>query len=336
MDGTIVAVGLDDAGDDTDAAAWTSPDGARWTRSGAPGRIGDQRMRSVANTGHDLVAVGSEQIGGDIDAAVWRSGDRGSSWVRIEGAATGLHGTGDQAMEVVVEAVPGLVAAGWDAARGDLDAAIWVSKDGSEWRREALPLPGDQRILAAAMRDEALIMVGSSTSGRGDLDAAIWIRTNGAWTSIGGDALRAPGDQQIEAVTVSAADEVVAVGWTNANGEIDAAVWTSIDGRDWVRVAGTTALASDGDQQMSSVASAGTTFIAAGTSKGAGAGTDIAIWLSTDGTLWERSRVASSDGDASEEIASLVTLRPDRILAAGSRGSGGNEQAAAWIARLTA
>ena len=336
MDGTIVAVGLDDAGDDTDAAAWTSPDGARWTRAGAPGRIGDQRMRSVANTGHDLVAVGSEQIGGDIDAAVWRSSDRGSSWVRIEGAATGLHGTGDQAMEVVVEAVPGLVAAGWDAARGDLDAAIWISKDGSEWRREALPLPGDQRILAATMRDEALIMVGSSTSERGDLDAAIWIRTNGAWTSIGDDALRAPGDQQIEAVTVSDADELVAVGWTDANGEIDAAVWTSIDGRDWVRVADTgTALASDGDQRMSSVASAGTTFIAAGTSKGAGAGTDIAIWLSTDGTLWERSRAASSDGDGSERIASLVTLRPDRILAAGSRGSGGNEQAAAWIARLT-
>jgi serine/threonine-protein kinase len=51
IDGTIVAVGLDDAGDDTDAAAWTSPDGAHWTRAGAPGRIGDQRMRSVANTG---------------------------------------------------------------------------------------------------------------------------------------------------------------------------------------------------------------------------------------------------------------------------------------------
>jgi len=294
-------------------------------------------MRSVANTGHDLVAVGSEQIGGDIDAAVWRSSDRGSSWVRIEGAATGLHGTGDQAMEVVVEAVPGLVAAGWDAARGDLDAAIWISKDGSEWRREALPLPGDQRILAATMRDEALIMVGSSTSERGDLDAAIWIRTNGAWTSIDDDALRAPGDQQIEAVTVSDADEVVAVGWTDANGEIDAAVWTSNDGRDWVRVADTgTALASDGDQRMSSVVSAGTAFIAAGTSKGAGAGTDIAIWLSTDGTFWERSRAASPDGDGSERIASLVTLRPDRVLAAGSRGSGGNVQAAAWIARLTA
>jgi len=187
------------------------------------------------------------------------------------------------------------------------------------------------------MRDDALIMVGSSTSERGDLDAAIWIRTNGAWTSIDDDALRAPGDQQIEAVTVSDADEVVAVGWTDANGEIDAAVWTSIDGRDWVRVADTgTALASDADQRMSSVASAGTAFIAAGTSKGAGAGTDIAIWLSTDGTLWERSRVASSDGDASEEIASLVTLRPDRILAAGSRGPGGNVRAAAWIARLTA
>ena len=80
-----------------------------------------------------------------------------------------------------------------------------------------------------------------------------------------------PGDQQIEAVTVSAADELVAVGWTDANGEIDAAVWTSSDGRDWVRVAGTgTALTTDGDQRMSSVASAGTTFIAAGTSEGRG------------------------------------------------------------------
>ena len=73
-------------------------------------------------------------------------------------------------------------------------------RTGPSWRREALPLPGDQRILAATMRDEALIMVGSSTSERGDLDAAIWIRTNGAWTSIDDDALRAPGDQQIEAV----------------------------------------------------------------------------------------------------------------------------------------
>ena len=335
MGSTIVAVGRDDAGDDTDAAAWTSPDGSRWTRAGALGRVGDQRMQAVANMGRDLVAVGSEQTGGDIDAAVWRSSDRGSSWTRIEGAASGLHGTGDQAMEVVVEAVPGLVAAGWDTARGDLDAAIWTSKDGSEWRREALPLPGDQRILAATMRDEALIMVGSSTSERGDLDAAIWVRENGAWTSIGDVALGAPGDQQIEAVTVSATDELVAVGWTDANGEIDPAVWTSTDGRAWVRVEGSgTALTTDGDQRMSSVASAGTTFVAAGTSGVAGVGTDVAIWLSTDGINWEPAPASDVEGLGTERISSLIALASDGLLAAGSRGQRGNEQAAAWIAQL--
>jgi hypothetical protein len=87
---------------------------------------------------------------------------------------------------------------------------------------------------------------------------------------------------------------------------------------------------------MSSLASAGTTLVAAGTSEVSGAGTDVALWLSTDGTLWERAPAASSVGDGSERIASLVALRPDRILAAGSRGLGGNEQAAAWIARLAA
>ena len=336
VNGTVVAVGLDDAGDDTDAAAWTSPDGSRWTRAGALGRIGDQRMRSVADIGHGLVAVGSEQTGGDIDAAVWRSSDRGSSWTRIEGAPTGLHGTGDQAMEVVVEAVPGLVAAGWDTANGDLDAAMWTSEDGSNWRREAMPLPGDQRILGATTRDAAVIMVGSTTSEQSDLDAAIWVREGDAWTSIDDDALRGPGDQQIEAVTVSAAGGLVAVGWTDTDGGTDAAVWTSSDGRNWDRVASTgTALATDGDQRMSSVASAGTTLVAAGTTEVAGAGTDVAIWLSTDGILWEPASAASSGGDGSERIASLVALGPNRILATGSRGMGGNEQAAARVARLS-
>jgi hypothetical protein len=238
-------------------------------------------------------------------------------------------------MEVVVEAAPGLVAAGWDSASGDLDAAIWISEDGSSWRREALPLPGDERILGATTRDEAVVMVGSSTSEQGDLDAAIWIREGDAWTSIDDDALRGTGDQQIEAVTVSAADEFVAVGWTDTNGEIDAAVWTSSDGQDWDRVSGSgTALTTDGDQRMSSVASAGPNLVAAGTSEVAGPGIDVAIWLSTDGILWELAPAASSGGDGSERIAALVALRPDRVLAAGSRGMGGNHQAAARIARL--
>ena len=118
MDGTIVAVGHDDAGGDRNAAVWTSSDGRRWTRvSGTSlGTTGEQRMDAVATMGDDVVAVGSERIGGDVDAAVWRSADRGTSWDRVEGATSGLHEAGDQAMQVVVPAAPGVVAAGFDTS----------------------------------------------------------------------------------------------------------------------------------------------------------------------------------------------------------------------------
>ena len=118
VDGTIVAVGHDDAGGDRNAAVWTSSDGRRWTRASGPslGTTGEQRMDGVATKGGDAVAVGSERIGGDLDAAVWRSADRGTSWDRVEGAASGLHEPGDQAMQVVVPATPGVVAAGFDTS----------------------------------------------------------------------------------------------------------------------------------------------------------------------------------------------------------------------------
>ena len=118
-DGTIVAVGLDDAGGDRNAAAWTSSDGSRWVRVSdtSLGTTGEQRMDAIAALDGDVIAVGSERIGGDVDAAVWRSDDGGTSWVRVEGAASGLHETRDQAMRVIAPAAPGLVAAGSDLPR---------------------------------------------------------------------------------------------------------------------------------------------------------------------------------------------------------------------------
>ena len=233
------------ANGETDAAVWTSTDGLAWARAGSLGRIGDQRMTAVTSVGRDLVAVGSERSGGDTDAAVWRSDD-GSTWGRVEGAASGLHGAGDQTMEVVVVAAPGLVAAGSDAAGADLDVAVWASNDGSGWRRRTLPLPGVQQVRDATTLEEDLFLVGSSTAAGGDLDAAVWVRTGGAWRTIGGEALGGPGDQQIEAI-VSGAFGLVAVGWSDADGDVDAAVWTSDDGGRWDRVADT-ALADGGDQ----------------------------------------------------------------------------------------
>ena len=208
VDGTIVAVGHDDAGGNRNAAAWTSSDGKRWTQASGTslGTTGEQRMDAVATKGGEVVGVGSERTGGDLDAAVWRSADRGTSWDRVEGATSGLHEAGDQAMQVVVRGHTRRRGGGLrDRSRGDLDAAVWTSKDGSSWTRlTQAPLtgPGDQEIFGA-------------TTMRGPVDRRRIVDVGGWRPRRGGvgqgrrgmDGYRrlrvAPGDQQIDAVVAS-------------------------------------------------------------------------------------------------------------------------------------
>ena len=339
VDRTIVAVGHDDAGGNRNAAVWTSSDGRRWTRvSGTSlGTTGEQRMEAVATTGDDVVAVGSERIGGDVDPAVWRSSDRGTSWDRVEGATSGLHEAGDQAMQVVVAAAPGVVAAGFDTSPdGDLDAAVWTSKDGSGWTRltqAALTGPGDQQIFGATTLDDRLIVVGSTASG-GDLDGAVWVRADGEWSKVDDGSLGGPGDQQIDAIV---ADDtgLTAVGWNASGGDVDAAVWTSADGSSWDRVAASDVPGGAGDQRMSCVTSVGGTLFAGGSSTRDGRDPDGAIWLSADGIEWDRARVRVVAGAGDQRISSMVSFASNRLLAAGSQDLGGDEQAAAWVAKLT-
>jgi hypothetical protein len=339
VDGTIVAVGHDDAGGDRGAAVWTSPNGTQWARvsSDSFGRIGEQRMDAVVAVGGELLAVGSDRTGGDTDPAVWGSADRGTTWSRVEGAASGLHETGDQAMRVVVEATPGMVAAGFETSDGDLDAAVWASKDGSSWIRLTLTSlvgPGDQQILdATTLRDE-LVAVGSATSESGDHDAAVWVRSGGEWSKVADDSLGGPGDQQINAIE-AAGSGLVAVGSDTAGGDLDAAVWTSTDGRSWDRVPATDiALGGTGDQSMSTVTWVGAILTAAGSSATVGGDRDAAIWLSADGSHWERAPVGALEGLGAQRINSLVPFESDRLLAAGSQVLVQDEQAAVWIARL--
>ena len=85
---------------------------------------------------------------------------------------------------------------------------------------------------------------------------------------------------------------------------------------------------------MSSVTSAGTTLVAGGSSSVAGESSDVAIWLSSDGALWERTPAPPLVDPGNERIVALMALASDRVLAAGSQEQAGNQQAAAWIARL--
>ena len=75
--GGVVAVGFDYSGGDGDAAVWSSPDGATWTRmphnEAIFGSPTNQRMADVVVVAGWVVAVGFDYRGGDGDAAVWTS-----------------------------------------------------------------------------------------------------------------------------------------------------------------------------------------------------------------------------------------------------------------------
>ena len=86
---------------------------------------------------------------------------------------------------------------------------------------------------------------------------------------------------------------------------------------------------------MSSVTSVGGTLVAGGSSTRDGRDPDGAIWLSADGIEWKRAAVRGVAGAGDQRISALVSFASNRLLAAGSQDLGGDEQAAAWVAKLT-
>ncbi len=123
----IVAVGLDDAAGDNDAAVWTSVDGSMWTRAGdtvleGPGH---QVIESVASLGSGLIAVGHETLGDETDPAVWVSSD-GATWERILDAA--FLDEGQQSMHGVVVTESLVVAVGFESVDGSWAPAVWIAE----------------------------------------------------------------------------------------------------------------------------------------------------------------------------------------------------------------
>ena len=160
------------------------------------------------------------------------------------------------------------------------------------------------------------------------------MRADGEWTKVDDGSLGGPGDQQIDAIVANDTG-LVAVGWTASGGNVDAAVWTSADGSSWDRVAASDVFGGAGDQRMSSVTSVDGTFFAGGSSTRDGRDPDGAVWLSADGIEWKRAPAKAMAGTGGQRVSSVVSFASNRLLAAGSQDQAGDEQAAAWVAKLT-
>jgi len=112
----------------------------------------------------------------------------------------------------------------------------------------------------------------------------------------------------------------------------DAAVWTSVDGLSWSRVADDEAVfGSDGVQTMESVTAGCPGLMAVGLDSSGGY-EDAAVWTSVDGLSW--SRVAHDEaifGGKGAQAMESVTVRGSRLVAVGVDYAGGDSGVAVWV-----
>jgi hypothetical protein len=140
--GTAFRVG---GGAGFDGAAWYAPAAAlQWqradlSRTGLVGD-GDQRLLTDAAIGSGYVAVGAVRAGAGFELRSAVSPD-GVAWA-AGGPLPGppLPGTGRAVADVAPAPGGGAVAGTATGGRAEL----WVSRDGRDWRPEAVPAPADQ------------------------------------------------------------------------------------------------------------------------------------------------------------------------------------------------
>lgn len=237
----FVAVGQSGPDDDYEgrAAVWTSVDGATWLRAPHDDAVFDgSAMHSVTAGGPGFVAVGTSD-----QAAVWTSPD-GFVWSRVadDGAVFGGADGRYVSMNSVTAGGPGLVAVGIEGHPHSLNvqAVVWTSPDGFMWSR----VPHDDDVFGRAEDGFHTEMLSVTVGGPG------LVAVGGAWSGVY--------DAQVE-------EGVVGGG---------AAVWTSVDGVSWSRVAHDETVF--GESGLNSVTAGGPGLVAVGQ----------AVWTSVDGFNW--------------------------------------------------
>jgi len=304
------------------------------------GGSGRQAILDAVVTDEDVVfAVGHVAPGaptsGLDDAAVWRSHD-GHRWKPV--GMGSLEEEGDQRMTVVTVFEGLLVAAGWS----DSDAAVWTSSDGGEtWASSEAPDLGGvgfQRIRDLVSTDTGLVAVGSSGA-LGEQDAAVWTSLDGAlWERMDPLAFGTLGQQELLAA-VAVAERVVAVGFTNEFGDIDAAAWT-YEGGTWTRV-DPGSLAEPEHQIMVDIAAGGggLPLVAVGCEDPAwrcdtplATASDAVVWTSEEGASWDRvppdgGRLA---GEGEQAMKAVASYRGDLVAVGNNGGRLGDIDGGVW------
>jgi hypothetical protein len=187
------------------------------------------------------------------EAAVWTSPDL-ITWDRVPHDDDLFYGSErccGMMMKDVAYGPAGYVAVGQDVAESGDRPAMWLSEDGRTW----VPLALDESVFAGGWPEsisygpDGYVVVGSgATVERPDgtsywsWQASAWFSADGtAWSraEVEGDLTLGEGDCCVEMARVTyGAAGFVAIGWDDFGALANkAAVWLSVDGRSWSRVA---------------------------------------------------------------------------------------------------
>jgi serine/threonine protein kinase len=146
-----------------------------------------------------------------------------------------------------------------------------------------------------------------------------------SWQRIDSATFGGSGNQTMNRVLATDAG-VLAVGYDGPAYNLNAAVWTSVNGRTWSEGS---VPSEPGNQGIAAVAPGGPGYVAVGSSD-SDTGTDAAVWTSKDGSTWARdhSQVFGGPGD---QAIRRVLVAPPGLMAVGSDGPVGNLDAAVWL-----
>jgi class 3 adenylate cyclase len=232
----FVAVGYASSGAGQGSAAiWHSRNGRSWTRipneaifGGGP-TWGEARDVIARSGGFVVVGgTGVPDLEDEGDAAVWLS-PTGLEWERVD--SPDFVRPQGQRMMSVVRTPPGFLAAGFDSAAGNQDAALWRSPDARDWRRiphDEAHLGGvsDQVITALAKGPGFFAALGWDGTEE-NKDAALWLSLNGLdWRRMPHDenVLGGDGAQEFRGVVIDGM-EIMGAGASGENGDPDGTLW---------------------------------------------------------------------------------------------------------------
>lgn len=302
-------------------AIFWSDDVVSWTRADLGDAIGELRDVAVDGEG-TFVAVGSDGL--EVGRAF--ASENGVDWTAVDIAPAADGGL--PFVSAVIAYPDGFAAVGieeyLDPQGTDIDAAVWLSADGSSWQRILDPsfgTPGYQPNSGDEFNGElvdityhpeiGLAVVGSAGGGDAVIDfplqlPAAWLSTDGArWQRHDIDV-----DGRLRGVASDGTDLVaVGVGDVSGSPTSDAVVMVSADGVEWAVASGDLGdiAGVEGIQSMNdAVAVPGLGFLALGSdeaefeSRGG-----AAAWTSVDGATWSR---APHDDEVFGELTDVPAL----------------------------